>query len=162
MKTSLPIILVLAVYVLLSNGARSSVGVAAEGIPERGRLSELEQRVAKIETHLGHDALGWRNSGSVAKRLETLERKMKDTERDKQPSFPRKMNSPTLDSNRLAVDLRSLRHDLETLRRRVRDHSTQLLRNRGANGSGTNRREIERLQRDVQELRGDLQRLDRR
>lgn len=161
MKTSFPIILALAALALLSIGGRSNVGAAAEGVPDNSRFGELERRVARIETHLGRDALGWRTSGTIAKRLESLERKAKDSERDNRPSFPGKMNSTT-DSSRLAVDMRSLRHDLESLDRRVKEHATQLSRTRINNGSDSNRREIERLRRDVEKLQSEIQRLERR
>lgn len=161
MKNSFPFLLVVAAIALVSVGGRSHVDAAAQGASEPGQLGDLERRVARIETHLGRDALGWRTSGTVAKRLESLERKMKDSERDRQPSSPRRM-APTTDSNRLAVDMRSLRHDLESLDRRVKEHATQLLRTRNSNGSDSNRREIERLRREVEKLRSDVQRLDRR
>ncbi len=161
MKTSLLLLFVVAVVALCSNGGRSQVSAVAQDTSEPGQFAELERRVARIETHLGRNALGWRTSGTVAKRLEALERRTRESERDKQPSFPGRMNA-TVDPNRLAVDLRSLRQDFDALERQMREQTSRMSRSRDDRGSDSNRREIEQLRREVEKLRGDLQRLERR
>ena len=76
---------------------------------------------------------------------------------------PAKRNALGVDGKTRFIEvMRSLRHDLESLDRRVKEHATQLLRTRNSNGSDSNRREIERLRREVEKLRSDVQRLDRR
>ncbi len=160
-QVPLPLFLVAGALCLALASERAPVEAAVEGGPESNRMGELERRVTRMETRIGRDALEWRGAPSVASRLGALEQQVKELRRgSRKPTAAATLSKP--DPQRMSSDLARLKRDLDSVEDRVKSNASQLARARSLEGSTIMRRDFERLEREVEKLRSELERLERR